>query len=148
MVDILTCPSQLKMKNKTECFFFMCDWFVKLKHLLFLCTINITLAEFIHIRQIFTIYLYVWYYYTLSYFLYTLVYRCFQLCSTWIKLLTVLLFLKQIFFKKCYPEHFSKDLWITYTQLKGLLQKRSLLPYIGSMFLQSRTKLKKSSRNI
>ena len=108
MVDILTCPSQLKMKNKTECFFFMCDWFVKLKHLLFLCTINITLAEFIHIRQIFTIYLYVWYYYTLSYFLYTLVYRCFQLCSTWIKLLTVLLFLKQIFFKKCYPEFFKR----------------------------------------
>ena len=40
---------QLKVKSKTECPFLMYKSFVKIKHLPLLCTINLNLAEFIHI---------------------------------------------------------------------------------------------------
>lgn len=39
-------------------------------------------------------------------FLLTLVYRCFHVCSDWVKFHTVLTFLKKLFPKNVYPEDF------------------------------------------
>ena len=55
---------------------------------------------------------------------YALAYIYFRIDSSWTKLHTELVCLKQIFLKNGYPENFIhvlKDLWITNTQLKGLL---------------------------
>ena len=37
---------------------------------------------------------------------YTLVYRCFRICSNWTQFHTELIFLKGIFQKNCYPKNF------------------------------------------
>ena len=47
---------------------------------------------------------------------YKLAFRCFRICSSWTKLHTELVFLKEVFLKNGYPENFinvSKDLWLT-----------------------------------
>ena len=50
---------------------------------------------------------------------YTIAYRCFQICSgEYITLHTELVCLQHILLKNGYPKHFSnvsKDLWVTYT---------------------------------
>ena len=69
---------------------------------------------------------------------FTLVHRCFQICSKWTKLNTELLFLEQIFLKNGYPENTVK---ITLT-----IEKKPLvlvLLYLSSISKQTKTKLKR-----
>ena len=53
MVDMLTCHIRLKVKSKTECPFLIDIFFVKIKHLPPLSTINLPLVEFKHILTAF-----------------------------------------------------------------------------------------------
>ena len=79
---------------------------------------------------------------------YMLTQRYFQICSSWTKLHTAFVCLKEIFLKNGYPENLQinvlKDLWIT-AERKPLVL---VFPYLGSIFLQTRTKLKKLLKNI
>ena len=92
------------------------------------------------------------------YSVYKLAYRCFQICLSWNKLHTELFFLKKMFLKNGYPEnfinkHFKRIMdnihvvkWTTLT-----VEKKPLilvLPDLGEISLQPRTKLKKSLKNI
>ena len=91
--------------------------------------------------------------------IYTLAYRCFQIHSSQTKLHNELVCLKQNFLKNSYPEGFInkcfKKFMIIHVvketpQLK-IVEKNPLvlvLPYLASISLQTRTKLKKSLRNI
>ena len=108
---MLTCHLEMKMKRKTEYIFLMYRFFVKIKHLPLLSTVDL---PFIHIYTQFDSFL------TSSYkfrTVYTLFYRRFRICSSWNKLHTELISLKQVFLKNGLPENFmnvSKDLRITY----------------------------------
>ena len=85
---------------------------------------------------------------------YTLAYRCLQICSSWTKLHNELVCLKETFFKNGYPEDFINKCFKKFLDniqiVKGTtltVEKKSLvlvLPYLGSISLQTRTKLKKS----
>ena len=85
---------------------------------------------------------------------YTLVYRCFKICSDWTKFHEELSFLKQVFLKNGYPlsfidncfKTFVDKLFIKRPQL-ATVEKKTLflsLPYLGEISLQTRTKLTKS----
>ena len=89
---------------------------------------------------------------------YTLSYRCFRICSSWTKLHNELVCLKETFLKNGYPEdcinkcfkkfldniHIVKETTLTVEKTSLVL----VLPYLGSISLQTRTKLKKSLKNI
>ena len=86
--------------------------------------------------------------------IYTLLNICFQLCSTWSVFYSQLILLKQIFQKNGYPENFIDICLKPFlnrfhilkekvpTVVKMLLQL--VLPYLGTISLQTRTKLSKS----
>ena len=85
---------------------------------------------------------------------YTLVYRCFEICSDWTKFHEELSFLKQVFLKNGYPlsfidncfKTFVDKLFIKRPQL-ATVEKKTLflsLPYLGEISLQTRTKLDKA----
>ena len=120
---------------------------MNIKHLPLLSTVNLPLVEFVHI---FTIYLKVCVWYTLAY-------RCLRICSSWTKLHNELVCLKEIFLKNGYPENFINVLKKFMDNIHVVkettltVEKKPLvlvLPYLGSISLQARTMLKKSSKNI
>ena len=89
---------------------------------------------------------------------YTLVYRCFKICSDWTKFHEELSFLKQVFLKNGYPlsfidncfKKFVDKLFIKRPQL-ATVEKKTLflsLPYLGEISLQTRTKLTKSFKGL
>ena len=82
---------------------------------------------------------------------YTLVYRCFRICSNWKKFHIELTFFKEIFRKNGYPENFIDKCFkkcldnlhlvkekVPTVEKKGLLL---VLSYLGVISLQTRTKL-------
>ena len=87
-----------------------------------------------------------------------LAYRCLQICSSWTKLHIELVCLKEIFFKNGYPEDFINncfkkimDNMHVVKETTVTVEKKPLflfLPYLESISLQTRTKLKKSFKNI
>ena len=88
---------------------------------------------------------------------YTLVYRCFRICSNWTQFHTELIFVKGIFRKNGYPEsfiekcfkkfldnvHFIKENVPTVEKKRLLL----VLPYLGIISLQTRTKLQQALKS-
>ena len=90
--------------------------------------------------------------------IYTLVYRCFKICSDWTKFQEELNFLKQIFLKNGYPQSFIDNCFKTFLDKLFIkspeistVEKKTLilsLPYLGNISLQTRTKLKKSFKGI
>ena len=89
---------------------------------------------------------------------YTLVYRCFKIFSDWTKFHEELSFLKQVFLKNGYPlsfidncfKAFVDKLFIKRPQL-ATVEKKTLflsLPYLGEIFLQTRTKITKSFKGL
>ena len=89
---------------------------------------------------------------------YTLVYRCFRICSSWTKLHNELVCLKETFLKNGYPEDFINKCFKKFMDNIHVVKETTLtvekkplvlvLPYLGSISLQTRTKLKKSLKNI
>ena len=90
--------------------------------------------------------------------MYTLAYRCFKICSDWTKLHQELNFLKQVFLKngyslsfieKCFKMVINK-LVIKRSQVTTVEKKTLILslPYLGDISLQTRTKLRKSFKDI
>ena len=89
---------------------------------------------------------------------YTLAYRCFQICSNWTKFNEELKFLKGVFLKNGYPSGFIDSCFkkvidnvLTESPVKLTVEKRLLilsLPFLGDISLQLRTKLRKSFKNI
>ena len=90
--------------------------------------------------------------------IYTLVYRCFKICSDWTKFHEELNFLKHVFLKNGYPLSFIDKCFkmvinklvikrpqVTTGEKKTLILS---LPYLGDIFLQTTTKLKKSFKSI
>ena len=89
---------------------------------------------------------------------YTLAYRCLRIYSSWTKLDNELVCLKEIFLKNGYPEDFIKKCSKKFMDNIHVVKETTLtvekkplvllLPYLGSIYLQTRTKLKKSLKNI
>ena len=89
---------------------------------------------------------------------YTLLYRCFQICSSWTKLHTELVFLKQIVLENGYPESFINKRFKRFMDSIHIIKETTVtvekkpfvqvLPYLGSISFQTRTKLKKSLKTI
>ena len=85
---------------------------------------------------------------------YTLVYRCFRICSNWTQFHTELIFLKGIFRKNGYPENitdecfkkFLSNVHLVKENVPTVEKKRLLLdlPYLGIISLQTRTKLQQA----
>ena len=90
--------------------------------------------------------------------IYTLAYRCSKICSDWTKCHEELNFLKQVFLKNFYPLSFIEicfkmvinKLVIKRPQVTTVEKKTLIpsLPYLGDISLQTRTKLRKSFKNI
>ena len=89
---------------------------------------------------------------------YTLAYTCLRICSSWTKLHNELVCLKKTFVKNGYPEDFINKCFKKFMdnihvvkETTRTVEKKPLvlvLPYLGSVSLQTRTKLKKSLKNI
>ena len=75
---------------------------------------------------------------------YTLVYRCFRICSDWKKFHAELSFLKTIFRKNGYPENLVKEKVPTVERKRLLL----VLSYLGVISLQTRTKLQQGIKGV
>ena len=84
---------------------------------------------------------------------YTLAYRCFQICSGWTKFNQELRFLKGVFLKNGYPSGFIDSCFkkvidnvLTESPVKLTVEKRLLLlhlPFLGDIFFQLRAKPRK-----
>ena len=89
---------------------------------------------------------------------YTLVYRCFRISSNWTQFHTELIFLKGIFRKNGYPENFIdkcfkkflNNVHLVKENLPTVEKKRLLLvlPYLGIISLQTRTKLQQALKGV
>ena len=89
---------------------------------------------------------------------YTLAYRCFKICSDWTKFHEELSFLEQVFLKTRYPLSFIDNCFKTFVdklfiKLPQLItvEKKTLfllLPYLGEISFQTRTKLRKSLKGL
>ena len=89
--------------------------------------------------------------------LYTLTYSL-RICSSWTKWHNKLVCLKEIFLKKGYPEDFIDKFFKKFLDNIHVVKETTLtvekkplvlvLPYLGSISLQTRAKLKKSLKNI
>ena len=89
---------------------------------------------------------------------YTLVYRCFRISSNWTQFHTELTFLKGIFRKNGYPENFIDKCFKKFLNNVNLVKenvptvekKRLLLvlPYLGIISLQTRTKLQQALKGV
>ena len=85
---------------------------------------------------------------------YSLVYRCFGICSNWTQFHTELTFVKEIFQKNGYTEKFTAKCFKKFLNIIHLVKenvptvekKRLLLvlPYLGIISLQTRTKLQQA----
>ena len=149
---MLTCHLQLKLKSKTERPFLMYRLVVKIKHLPPLSTVTLFSVEFIHILTTFLPSTYKFG------TVYTLAYRYLLICSSWTKLHNKLGSLKEIFLKNGYPEDFINKCFKKFLDNIHVVKETTLtvgkkplvlvLPYLGSIPLQTRTKLKNSLKNI
>ena len=89
---------------------------------------------------------------------YTLVYRCFCICSNWAQFHTELILLKGIFRKNGYPKNFINKCFENFLNNVHLVkenvptvEKRVLLlilPYLEIISLQTRTKLQKTLKGV
>ena len=89
---------------------------------------------------------------------YTLVYRCFRICLDWNKFHAELTFLKTIFRKNCYPKNFIDkcfkkfldNIHLAKKKVPTVEKKRLLLvlPYLGVISLQTRTKLQQAIKGV
>ena len=84
---------------------------------------------------------------------YTLVYRCFRICSDWKKFHAELTFLKTIFCRNGYPENFIDvldNIHLVKEKVPTVERKRLLLvlPYLGVISLQTRTKLQQAIKGV
>ena len=89
---------------------------------------------------------------------YTLAYRCLRICSSWTKLHNELVCLKETFLKNGYSEDFTKKCFKKFLDDIHVVKETTLtvekkplllvLLYLGSISLQTRTKLEKSLKNI
>ena len=89
---------------------------------------------------------------------YTLVYRCFRISSNWTQFHTELTFLKGIFRKNGYPENFIdkcfkkflNNVHLVKENVPTVEKKRLLLvlPYLGIISLQTRTKLQQTLKGV
>ena len=89
---------------------------------------------------------------------YTLVYRCFRISSNWTQFHTELTFLKGIFRKNGYPEYFIdkcfkkflNNVHLVKENVPTVEKKRLLLvlPYLGIISLQTRTKLQQALKGV
>ena len=85
---------------------------------------------------------------------YTLAYRRLGICSSWTKLHNKLVCLKKVFLKNGYPEDFINTCFKEFMDNIHVVKKTTLtvekkhlvvvVPYLGSISLQTRAKLKKS----
>ena len=90
--------------------------------------------------------------------IHTLLCRCFQICSDWTKFPLELVKLKDVFNSNGYSENFINDCFKTILDNKHRIQEKaiivpkkpllSVLPNLGSLSLQTRTKLRKSLKGI
>ena len=89
---------------------------------------------------------------------YTLVYRCFRICSDWKKFHAEFNFLKTIFRKNGYPENFidkclkkcRDNIHLVKEKVPTVERKRLLLvlPYLGVIYLQTTTKLQQATKGV
>ena len=89
---------------------------------------------------------------------YKLAFRCFRICSSWTKLHTELVFLKEVFLKNGYPENFINKCFKRFVDNINVVKEAILtvekkplllvLSYLCSISLQTKAKLKKSLKNI
>ena len=89
---------------------------------------------------------------------YTLVYRCFHICSNWTQFHTELILLKGIFQKNSYPKNFIDKCFKKFLNNAHLVkenvptvEKKHLLlalPYLGIISLQTRTKLQQALKGV
>ena len=90
--------------------------------------------------------------------IYTLVNRCFWICSSWSMFHQQLILLREIFQKNGYPENFIDRCFKLFLSRIHILkdkvpavEKKPLqlvLPYLGTVSLQTRTKLQKSIKGV
>ena len=90
--------------------------------------------------------------------IYTLANRCFRICSSWSMFHEQLILLREIFKKNGYPENFidrcfklSLDIIYILKEKVPTVEKKPLrlvLPYLGHILLQTRTKLQKSIKGV
>ena len=83
--------------------------------------------------------------------IYTLVFRCFRICSDWNKFHKEIIFLKDIFLKNGYPTSFIDKCFKTFLDQLFIkkpqvltVEKKTLtlvLPFLGNLSLQTKTKL-------
>ena len=88
----------------------------------------------------------------------TLLYRCFRICLDWTKFHLELVKLIDIFKNNGYPENFINNLFKVFPDNKYRVREKVItvskktlflvLPYLGPLSLQTRTKLKKSLKGI
>ena len=90
--------------------------------------------------------------------IYTLVNRCFRICSSWSIFHQQLIFLREIFQKNGYPENFIDRCFKLFLNRTHILKEkvptiekkplRLVLPYLRTIPLQTRTKLQKSIKGV
>ena len=90
--------------------------------------------------------------------LHTLLYRCFRICSDWTKFHLKLVKLTDVFKNNGYPENFINNCFTVFLDNKYKIQEKVItvpkkplflvLPYLGPLSLQTRTKLRKSLKAI
>ena len=90
--------------------------------------------------------------------IYTLANRCFRICSSWSMFHQQLILLREIFKKNGYPENFIDRCFKLFLDRIHILKEkvptvekkplRLVLPYLGNISLQIRTKLQKSIKGV
>ena len=90
--------------------------------------------------------------------IYTLVNRCFRICSSWSMFHQQLILLREIFQKNGYPENFIYRCFKLFLNRIHILKEKVLtvekkplrlvLPYLGTISLQTRTKFQKSIKGV
>ena len=90
--------------------------------------------------------------------IYTLVNRGFRICSTWSMFHQQLILLREIFQKNSYPENFIDRCFKLFLNRIHILKEkvptvekkplRLVLPYLGTISLQTRTNCKKSIKGV
>ena len=95
---------------------------------------------------------------SVSFKLYSLLCRFFRICSDWTKFHLELVKLTDVFTSNSYPENFIKNYFKTFLDNKLRIQENMItvpkkllflmLPYLGPISLQTRTKFRKSLKSI
>ena len=90
--------------------------------------------------------------------LHTLLYRCFRICLYWTNFHLELVKLTDVFKNNGYPENFINNCFKVFLDNKCRIQEKVItvpkktlfvvLPYLGPLSLQTRTKLRKSLKDI